>query len=105
MKPAGVPNWRWIEGEAKPVSTLFWLPPPPGAAFLEALSSHVETFVKTGTAPYPVERTLLTSGILDVALESRVQASKLLETPELDVRYAPPTDSGYMHGDYAKPVK
>jgi hypothetical protein len=94
-----------IDGLTRPASTLFWLPPPPGAAFLEALSSHVETFLNTGKPPYPVERTLLTSGILDWALESRVQDSKRLETPDLDVKYAAPADSGYMRGDYAKPVK
>lgn len=91
--------------EAKPVSTLFWLPPPPGAAFLEALSSHVETFLTTGKPSYPADRTLLTGGILDCALESRVSGSKRVETPDLDVRYAAPADSGFMRGDYAKPVK
>ena len=45
-----------VEGEKKPQSCLFWLPPPPGAAFLEALASHVETFVATGKPPYPAER-------------------------------------------------
>lgn len=93
-----------VAGQKKPESCLFWLPPPPGAAFLEALSSHVETFLATGKPPYPVERTLLTSGILDYALESRV-AGKRLETPDLSVSYAPPADSGFMRGDYAKPVK
>lgn len=93
-----------VAGQKKPESCLFWLPPPPGAAFLEALSSHVETFLATGKPPYPVERTLLTSGILDYALESRV-AGKRLETPDLNVNYAPPADSGFMRGDYAKPVK
>ena len=92
-----------IEGEKKPVSTLFWLPPPPGAAFLEALARHVEAFMDTGKPPYPVERTLLTSGILDYALESRVQKKKL-ETPDLDISYAPPKDSGFMRGDYLSPV-
>jgi hypothetical protein len=93
-----------IGGQDKPASTLFYLPPPPGAAFLEALASHVATFIRTGQPPYPVERTLLTSGILDSVLESRVKG-KRLETPDLDVRYAAPADSGFMRGEYAKPVK
>lgn len=93
-----------VEGETKPASCLFWLPPPPGAAFLEALASHVEKFLATGKPPYPIERTLLTSGTLDLVLESRVQQSKRLETPELDIRYAPPADSGFMRGDYVKPA-
>lgn len=94
-----------VEGEKKPQSCLFWLPPPPGAAFLEALASHTETFFATGKAPYPVERTQLTGGVLDYALESRAKDSKRLETPDLDIRYDPPADSGFMRGDYAKPVK
>ena len=92
-----------IEGEKKPVSTLFWLPPPPGAAFLEALAIHVEKFMDTGTPPYPVERTMLTGGILDWVLESRVR-KKRLETPDLDVSYEPPKDSGYMRGTYERPA-
>jgi hypothetical protein len=91
-----------IEGEAKPVSTLFFLPPPPGAAFLEALAIHVEKFMDTGKPPYPVERTMLTGGILDCVLESRVR-KKRLETPDLDVAYEPPKDSGYMRGTYERP--
>jgi hypothetical protein len=94
-----------VDGQEKPVSTLFWLPPPPGAAFLEALTTHIETFFATGKPPYPVERTLLTGGILDYALESRINGGKRLETPDLDVSYAPPADSGFLRGEYVNPVK
>lgn len=94
-----------VTGANKPSSCLFYLPPPPGAAFLEALARHVETFLATGKPPYPVDRTLLTSSMLDHLLESRVQKSRRLETDDLSIRYAPPADSGFMRGDYVNPVR
>ena len=51
-----------IKGESKPASCLFYLPPPPGADFFDALVSNIEKFFETGKSPYPVERTLLTTG-------------------------------------------
>jgi hypothetical protein len=93
-----------IAGEKKPVSTLFYLPPPPGAAFLQALTVKIEDFFASGKPPYPVERTMLTGGILDWALESRVRGQKRMETPDLDVSYEPPRDSGYLRGDWRSPA-
>jgi hypothetical protein len=93
-----------LAGEPKPVSTLFYLPPPPGAAFLQALTVKIEDFLATGKTPYPIERTLLTGGILDAVLESRVKDHRRLETPDLDVSYDPPRDSGFLRGDETNPV-
>lgn len=91
-----------IEGQKKPVSTLFYLPPPPGAAFLEALTNHIDEFFTTGKPTYPIERNVLTTGILDWCLESRIQKKRLV-TDDLDIDYAPPKDSGFMRGDYSTP--
>jgi hypothetical protein len=93
-----------VAGQREPVATLFYLPPPPGAAFLEALTTKIEDFFTTGRPPYPVERTLLTGGILDVALDSRVRDHVRIETPDLDIEYDPPADSGFLRGDYVAPV-
>jgi hypothetical protein len=93
-----------VEGEKQPLSALLYLPPPPGAGFLQALAMRIEDFLAQGRAPYPVERTLLTGGILDFVLESRVRRHQRLLTPALDVVYDPPKDSGFIRGDYVSPA-
>ena len=70
----------------------------PGAAFLEALASHIEIFLATGKPPYPVDRTQLTGGILEYALTLRVEVSKRLETPDLDIRSTTPSDTAASCG-------
>ena len=61
---------------------------PEGAyAHFSYLSLNVEEMFLSGEAQYPVERTLLTSGILEAALTSRYEGHKRLETPWLDLEY------------------
>jgi hypothetical protein len=90
-----------IKGEAKPASCLFHLPPPPGAKYFDALVANIEKLLDTGKSPYPVERTLLTTGVLDAAMESHHRRGSRLDTPDLDVKYAAPADSGFLRGGVA----
>jgi hypothetical protein len=87
--------------DTRPASCLFRLPPPPGARFFDALAGPLEKFFEEKQPPYPVERTLLTTGILDAALRSHELRGARVETPELDVRYAAPADSGFARGAVA----
>jgi hypothetical protein len=82
-----------LKGRAEPLSTLFYLPPNPNVAYSAALMSKAEEMFVTGRAPYPVERTLLTSGLVAAALRSLATGQKRLETPHLAVRYQAPRES------------
>jgi len=77
-----------LEGQAEPVSMLMNLQPGRPYHHFACLVQKIEELFETGRSPYPVERTMLTSGILDFALESRFQGYRKLATPELEkVRY------------------
>lgn len=58
-------------------------------AHFSYLSLNVEEMFLTGRPTYPVERTLLTTGILAAAMESRYRGHVRLETPHLEVCYTP----------------
>lgn len=90
-----------LEGRGEPVSFCFELPAPPGARFFDPLTYWIEQFFHRGQPPYPVERTLLTSTILDLALHSLKDDGRPLQSPHLAVRYAPPADSGFFRGPVA----
>lgn len=68
-------------------ATEFYLQPGPPHAHFSYLSLNIEEMFVTGRPTYPVERTLLTSGVLEAALDSRHRGHVRLETPHLDVQY------------------
>ncbi|HEX5104601.1 MAG TPA: hypothetical protein VFV87_12360 [Pirellulaceae bacterium] len=90
-----------IRGRSEPLSCCFYLPAPPGARFFDPLTWHIEQFFHTGQPPYPVERTLLTSTILDLALHSRKEDGRPQASEALDIRYVPPVGSGFFRGPIA----
>ena len=84
-----------LENTSKPYSTLMRLQGKPHHHF-GCLVKNIEILFETGKPPYPVERTLLSSGILDFALESRILGHKKLKTPELaKVNYITPNASHF----------
>jgi hypothetical protein len=83
-----------LKGEAEPLSTLFYLPDNPNVVYSAALMSKAEEMFLTGRAPYPVERTLLTSGLVAAALQSLADGKKL-DTPQLAISYTPPRESQF----------
>lgn len=76
-----------IKGQPEPLSTLFYLPPNPNVVYSAALMSKAEETFLTGKPPYPVERTLLTSGLVEAGVRSLGTGQKRLDTPHLAVRY------------------
>jgi hypothetical protein len=74
-------------------STQFFLSPTPNVTYSACLVSKIEQLFATGKAPYPVERTLIVSGMLESCLTSRYEGQKRLETPHLQVRYRAPAQS------------
>ena len=74
-------------------SCQFFLSPVPNVTYSACLVSKIEEMFASGKAPYPAERTLIVSGMLESCLTSKVQGSKRLETPQLNVKYQAPKTS------------
>ena len=71
------------------------LTPDPNVTYSACLAHGIEQMFRTGVAPYPIDRTLLVSGILESCLTSKVQNHQRLETPHLKVAYRAPSESVY----------
>jgi hypothetical protein len=89
-----------IKGQDRPLSTQMYLPGlSPGQTlpnFFSPLAHHIENLFKTGIPPYPVDRTLLTTGILTAAVDSLHQGQTRVETNDLGrVNYLSPVESTF----------
>jgi hypothetical protein len=81
------------------VSCQMYLPMPPRyttlADFFNPLVNHIEHMVLTGRTPYPIERSLLTSGMTLAGVESLHRGQTRIETPEMRVAYEAPDASAF----------
>lgn len=93
-----------LKGDDKPRSCLYYLQQPDPFAHFSYLVKAIESLINTGHAPYPVERTLLTTGILDAVMTSKHEGGKRIETPHLAIKYTP-TDWPFATGPVPKPIK
>ncbi len=79
------------------ISCQMYLPMPlhgsTTADFFNPQIHHIERMIVDNRAPYPVERTLLTSGMTLAGVESLHRGGEPVETPEMAVRYSAPRES------------
>jgi hypothetical protein len=84
---------RWafackLRGDPKLYATRFYVGPWANRNLFKALAHAIQHRFRRGKAPYPVERALLVTGVLDASMRSRAPAGKALATPHLEFGYA-----------------
>lgn len=89
----GSSSTRWnfackLKGDPKPQVTRFYVGPWNNRNLFKALSHAIQYCFIHKESPYPVERTLLATGILDAEMHSR-RDRKAVRTPHLEFAYAP----------------
>jgi hypothetical protein len=76
-----------VRGQDKPLSTHFYLQQPDPFAHFAYQVRAIDAMMQTSHSPYPVERTLLTTGVLDAVMISKSDKNRRRLTPYLDIRY------------------
>ena len=72
------------------------LPPTPNVTYSAGLLPQAERMFVTGRALYPIERTLLTTGLVAAGVQSLATGQKRIETPHLAVPYRAPCESTFL---------
>jgi hypothetical protein len=89
----GRSSTRWnfacrLKGEKEVKALRYYVGPWKNRNLFKALAHAIQHMIRTGKPPYPVERTLLASGVLDAAMHSRAEG-KGRTTPHLGFGYKP----------------
>ncbi|HLJ97894.1 MAG TPA: hypothetical protein VKU02_32325 [Gemmataceae bacterium] len=89
----GSSSTRWnfacrLKNDPKPRAARFYVGPWQNRNLFKALAHAIQQMIHTSRPSYPVERTLLVSGVLDAAMHARAEG-KSLATPHLEFTYQP----------------
>ncbi len=92
-------NYAGITSEGKISNCQMMLPMPnrnaTTADFFNPLVRHIENMILSNHLPYPVERTLLTSGMVIGGMKSLFQGQKKVLTPEMATTYRAKAESAF----------
>ena len=88
----GSNDFRWnfacrVAGRSEPLATSFYVGPWRNRNLFKALAFSIQRFIIEKRAPYPVERTLLATAVLDAAMESRVRNGSVEKLPTPAITY------------------
>jgi hypothetical protein len=83
----------WREADTGKIeSALFWTQEARPFMHFTYMVKGIEQMIHTGKPAWPVERTLLVTGVLNAYFISKKESDRRVETPWLDVRYEPTRD-------------
>ncbi len=89
-----VPGNRWafaytLANQQIPTGCNFHVGPWLNRNLFKALAHAIQSFFRTGENPYPLDRTLMTTGITEAGMQSRFRQGAIYETPYLNFSYPP----------------
>lgn len=88
---SGATNWGFacrLAGRKEPLATTLYVGPWQNRCLFKALAHAIQTHFRQGRPPYPLERTLLTTGMVAAGVESHFLKDVPYETPHLNLAYA-----------------
>lgn len=89
----GADRWNFacrLRGRDEPLATAIFNSPWGNRGLFKALSHAIQHTFTTGRAPYPAERTLLTTGAVEAVMRSFEREGDVIQTPELAIAYETP---------------
>lgn len=94
-------NYAGALGDGRTISCQMYLPMPghgsTTADFFNPLTRHIEATMINRKAPYPVQRTLLTSGMVIGGVDSLHAGQVRIDTPQMQVEYQTTNESHYWN--------